>query len=270
MAEYDDAPEWTGRKDRRFRTLRAISALTIRELATSSSRTTGGYAWTLAEPIAGIAVMSVIFSLILRSPPLGTNFQIFYATGFLVFNFYRDMAGRVTNAVRSSRALLQYPSITYVDAVIAKALASMVTQTIIMFVVLTGITMFWETRTELHAALAVVAVTGAVVLGIGVGLINALIIAYLPMWQHVWTVLNRPLVLISGVIYLHDRVPQPYQDYLWWNPVVHIVGQMRRAFYPQYTGDYVTMSYPIGLGLVLIAIGLALLNRFNRDILTRL
>ncbi len=90
------------------------------------------------------------------------------------------------------------------------------------------------------------------------------------MWSHVWAVLNRPLVLISGVMYLHDRVPQPYQDWLWWNPLVHVIGEMRRAFYPQYIGEYVTMAYPLGVGLVLIALGLALLNRYYGDILIRL
>ncbi len=250
--------------------MRAVAALTIRELATASSRTSGGYLWTLAEPIAGIAVMSVIFSLILRSPPLGTNFQIFYATGFLIFNFYRDMAGRISNAVRASRAMLHYPSMTYVDAVLARALASAVTQAIVMLVVLSGISLIWDTRTDLQAFRALGAVLAAITLGMGVGMVTSVILAFVPMWQHVWSVINRPLVLISGVIYLHDRVPQPYQDYLWWNPLVHVVGQMRRAFYPQYVGEYVTLIYPFAVGLVLIALGLALLNRFSRDIVMQL
>ena len=101
-------------------------------------------------------------------------------------------------------------------------------------------------------------------------MVTSVILAFVPMWQHVWSVINRPLVLISGVIYLHDRVPQPYQDYLWWNPLVHVVGQMRRAFYPQYVGEYVTLIYPFAVGLVLIALGLALLNRFSRDIVMQL
>ena len=147
-----------------LRTMRAVAALTIRELATASSRTSGGYLWTLAEPIAGIAVMSVIFSLILRSPPLGTNFQIFYATGFLIFNFYRDMAGRISNAVRASRAMLHYPSMTYVDAVLARALASAVTQAIVMLVVLSGISLIWDTRTDLQAFRALGAVLAAITL----------------------------------------------------------------------------------------------------------
>ncbi|MEN8837543.1 MAG: ABC transporter permease [Celeribacter marinus] len=254
----------------RFRSFRAISALTIRELATSSSKTSGGYLWTIIEPIASIALMSVIFSLILRSPPLGVNFQIFYATGFLTFNVYRDVSGRVQNTVSGSRSMLQYPSITYIDAAIAKMLAATITQTIVFVVVVIGICLWWETRTVFIPAHAIYAMFTAIILGLGIGLVNCLIMAYLPMWRHVWAVLNRPLVLISGVMYLHDRVPQPYQDWLWWNPLVHVIGEMRRAFYPQYVGEYVTMAYPLGVGLVLIALGLALLNRYYSDMLIRL
>lgn len=212
--------------------------------------------------------MSMIFMLILRAPPLGTNFQIFYATGFLVFNTYRDMSGRISNSIRGSRSLLRYPSVTYIDAVAAKFIISFVTQLIVMTIVLVGIQLVWETRTHFVAGPAILAVFSAAILGLGIGTLNCLITAYFPTWGHLWNVVNRPLVLMSGVIYLHDKVPQPYQDWLWWNPLVHVVGQMRRAFYPQYVGDYVTMAYPIGVGLVCLAVGLLFLNRYNRHILT--
>jgi capsular polysaccharide transport system permease protein len=65
-------------------------------------------------------------------------------------------------------------------------------------------------------------------------------------------------------------VPQPWQDFLWYNPVVHVIGQMRRAFYPTYAGDYVAISYPFGVGLALLMVALIFLNRYNRDILNQL
>lgn len=255
---------------RRFGSARAIMALVIRELATTNSKAMGGYFWTLLEPIASTAVMSILFSLIMRTPPIGTNFQIFYASGILVFATYRDVLSRVSSAIPASRSLLRYPAILYIDAVIARIIASVMTQIIVMFIIFVGITMIWETRTEFNPLYALSAVSSAVVLGIGFGLVNAFILSFVPIWQSIWVTINRPLILISGVIYLHDRVPQPYQDYLWWNPFVHVVGEMRRAFFPQYAGEYIYMPYPFAIGLSLTAIGLFLLNTYSRDVLMRL
>ncbi len=76
----------------------------------------------------------------------------------------------------------------------------------------------------------------------------------------------RPLFLVSCVFFVFDDIPQPYQDWIWWNPLVHVVGQMRRAFYHSYSGDYVSYVYVFGLSLFLFALGLALLIRYHLDL----
>ena len=76
----------------RFSTLRTVLALMLREMSTTYGRSPGGYLWAILEPAGGIAMMSVAFGLVLRSPSLGTNFPIFYATGYLPFMMY--MRGR--------------------------------------------------------------------------------------------------------------------------------------------------------------------------------
>lgn len=81
-----------------------------------------------------------------------------------------------------------------------------------------------------------------------------------------WGIFMKPFFLLSCIFFMFDDVPQPYQDWLWWNPLIHVIGQMRRAFYPQYAGDYVSYTYVFGLGLGLFALGLALLVRYHRDL----
>ncbi|MFD1810543.1 hypothetical protein ACFSHQ_27700 [Gemmobacter lanyuensis] len=57
--------------------------------------------------------MSVAFGLFMRSPPLGTNFMLFYATGYLPFMVYGDIANAVARAIVYSRPLLMYPAVTW-------------------------------------------------------------------------------------------------------------------------------------------------------------
>ena len=58
------------RKHRSFKSFRSIGALILREMQTSNSRSAGGYIWTIAEPVGGIFLLTLIFSAGFRSSPL--------------------------------------------------------------------------------------------------------------------------------------------------------------------------------------------------------
>ena len=85
----------------RWQRLRVITALVIREMGTQFGRSAGGYLWAIAQPLGGIVLLAIAFSLALRTPPLGNSFMLFYATGIMPFTMFNTMAGGV--AGRSDR-----------------------------------------------------------------------------------------------------------------------------------------------------------------------
>lgn len=254
------------RKHRRFASLRAIGALVLREMQTSHGRSAGGYFWAIAEPVGGIVLLTLIFSVGFRSPPIGTNFAIFYATGVVPFMAYLDMSNKVSNSIRYSKALLSYPAVTFMDALLARVAFNTVTQITVATLIFSGITLTMETRTDAQLDQIVIAMAMIVLIASAVGAMNCFLFEAFSWWQPLWGIFMRPLFLLSCIFFVYDDIPQPYSDWLWWNPLVHIVGQMRRAFYPSYAGAYVSHLYVFGLGLVLLAIGLALLVRYHRDL----
>ncbi|WP_260008654.1 hypothetical protein [Leisingera sp. M527] len=60
-------------------------------MSTRYGRTPGGYLWAILEPMAAILFLAIGFSLVIRSPSLG-SFLLFYATGFLPFNLYQSIS----------------------------------------------------------------------------------------------------------------------------------------------------------------------------------
>ena len=60
----------------RFQRLRVIFAMVVREMGTRFGRSAGGYLWALGEPLGGIMMLAIAFSLALRSPPIGTSASI--------------------------------------------------------------------------------------------------------------------------------------------------------------------------------------------------
>ena len=65
--------------------LRVLFALILRDMSAKFGRSVGGYLWAVAEPLGGIVLLAVAFSLALRMPPIGTSFLFFYATGMIPF-----------------------------------------------------------------------------------------------------------------------------------------------------------------------------------------
>lgn len=254
------------RKHRSWASLRAIGALMLREMATSHGRRAGGYLWTIAEPVGGIVLLTLIFSVGFRTPPMGTNFAIFYATGVVPFMAYLDMSGKVAGSVRYSKSLLTYPAVTFVDALLARIAFNTVTQAVVTTLIFTGIVYTMDTRTDPQILQVALGFAMIVLIASAVGVMNCFLFEAFTWWQSVWSILMRPLFLMSCIFFVFDTIPQPYQDWLWWNPLVHLVGQMRMAFYPAYHADYISYTYVFGLGLGLFALGLALLVRYHRDL----
>lgn len=250
-------------------TPRAIMALILREMSTTYGRSPGGYVWAILEPAAGIALLTAIFSAGFRSPPLGTSFALFYAAGMLPFLMFTEISGKLGQTLAFSRALLAYPRVTFLDAILARLTLAFFTQIMVHFILIASILHFLSYSTVLDFWKISVAYLMTLALAAGIGTLNSFLIMAYPLWQTAWAVTTRPLFLISGIFFTFESVPQPYSDYLWFNPLMHIVGLMRDGYYPFYHPNYVSVAYVMGLSGMFGLTGLFLLHRYHRDILDK-
>ncbi len=250
------------RPNRHFRMLRTVSALIMREMATTYGRSPGGYVWALLEPAGAVAMLTLMFSLAMRVPPMGDNFALFYATGYLPFVLFNDMGSKIAGVISFSRPLLTYPAVTYIDALLARYLLTMLTHIVVGIVIFGGIIILLPTDSapDVLKILKAYAIIGF--LGLSVGLMNCYLMTAFPAWGRIWWVLTRPLFLISGIFFTYDDLPAIAQDILWYNPLLHGVGFMRTGFYLTYKGDYLSLLYVCSVSAMLAILGL-LLVRLN-------
>ncbi len=253
----------SSQRPRRFRTLRTVFALVLREMSTTYGRTSLGYLWALMEPVAGIMLLSVVFSITFHAPPLGTNFALFYASGLMPFMMYIDLSGKIATALRFSQPLLFYPGVTFIDAILARIVLNVFTELMVFVFVLAGIIIGMNVDVILDIPAVLLGVAMAFSFAIGVGTMNCFLQTMFPVWERAWAILNRPLIIISCVLFTLDSVPQPFQGFLWWNPLVQIVGQVRAGIYPTYDASYVSVLYVFGVSAVLLATGLLFLDRYK-------
>jgi capsular polysaccharide transport system permease protein len=254
---------------RPFASMRTITALILREMATTYGRSPGGYVWAVLEPVAGIVLLSLVFSFALNTPAIGRNFQLFYATGVIPLGIFATVSGRLAQSLNFSRPLLAYPSVTFIDAILARFILSMLTQIMVSYIVFTGILVYYDVKVILKIGSIAEALALAGFLALGIGTLNCYLFTRFPIWQQAWAILMRPMFIISCVFMIYDHLPEQMRYFLWFNPVVHIVGLMRYGFYSSYHASYVSVSYVLAVGGFSLALGLLLLRRHQYTLLLR-
>lgn len=245
----------------RFQRLRVLFALMVREMGAKFGRSWGGYIWAIAEPLGGIVLLALAFSLALRSPPIGTSFLLFYATGIIPFFLFNSISRAVASAVSSNRGLLTYPVVTALDAVFARFLLNLLTSGMIALTLFAGIILTQDLHVNFRPAAVTLAFLMAALLGLGVGTLNCVLFGFFPTWKNIWAVLTRPLFIVSGIFFTYESVPLAFQKVLWFNPIAHAIGQMRVGFYGGYRADYISYTYAFGIGIGFFVIGAYLLRR---------
>lgn len=213
------------------RRMRVLAALAIRETTARFGRSWGGYLWALAEPVGGIAILAFAFSFVVARPPLGDSFIFFYATGIVPFLMYAAVAQGAMNAISANRNLMAYPAVTALDAILARGALDTLTHTAVAAIVFGALlASIGAPQTPAPAAVAL-ALALAAALGLGVGTLNAVLIGFFPAWRQVWSVINRPLFIASGVLFNLASLPAELRAILWFNPVAHVIAIFRTGFY---------------------------------------
>jgi capsular polysaccharide transport system permease protein len=254
---------------RRFKIqLRIVGALTLREVRGRFGSARLGYAWAIVEPIAHIVILTAVFTAMVRHSPIGTTFSVFFMTGVIPYFFFSKTASKLSGAITANRALLQLPGVTNLDVVFSRALLELATLLLILTFLLAGLSATGDlhVNTSLSPITIMFAIALAWGLGLGVGLINAVLNSMFPTWILIFQLLISPIYLLSGVFYMVERVPQPFGYWLRYNPLVHVICHFRSGFFPNYGTAVLDLKYLASWVLGSILIGLMLERALRRHV----
>ncbi|WP_132564008.1 ABC transporter permease [Rhizobium sullae] len=243
--------------------LRVVAALVIREMSTRFGSKPGGYIWALLDPAAHIAFLSVIFMAIAHTPALGTSFLLFFATGYIGFQFYQAMAGYLNGAVNANRAMLSYPNVAPIDTVFARYILQFGTTTLVGFCVFTTIGLSLKAPLTVQWPYIMEAALAASLLALGNALTNNVLFPKFPLYEKFFAIVTRPLFLISGVFYLPDSMPPPIKEIVLINPLVHVVMLFRKGFYPEYRAIGYDAGYLYSIAFSTLFVGFVIFTSFR-------
>lgn len=240
---------------------RVITALLFREILAQYGATKVGYLWAIVLPMSQTFVMSLIFWSIGRGDIFGGDFgniTLFIATGFLPLNLFTGISNQIMNSNSANTALFGYPLVLPFDAMLARLILTTATTLLSFFATLLLLYQLNYWTPEIDSTLRTIgAISICVLLGFGMGLINAYLVLFFPSYPNIYSILTRPLMFMSGVFFLaSDQLPPAILNVLYYNPLLHCTEWLRSAFYNNWESKFTDFEYLIPCTFITLFLGL--------------
>lgn len=245
-----------------------ISALLKREMKTRFGEYRLGFFWLLFEPLLGVMVIGILVgSLAQRSVP-EIPYPFFLLNGMLILKLLSGPMNQGLNSIGANQGLLVYPKVKPLDTFIARYLYELITM-IFSYTLFCIISMFFGifiSLANLHIVLACILITWCI--GCGLGLIFGVASAHFSEVDKIVMVLQRPLLIVSAVLFPIASTPLSTQQFLLYNPLVNTIEVARHAMFPHYNSGATNLTYPAVVAICVLSLGLTLFHG-NRNFLSQ-
>lgn len=239
--------------------MRIIYALMLRGIRTRLFGNGLGFiGFSVLWPLVHMLAIMTIHSMLGRIVPVGDSALLFFATGLMPFMAFTYISRWTMLGMLFDRPLLAFPIVKVTDLLFARVILEILGSCI---TALSLIGVLWVAGVDFmprDVVQAGCALAASMLLGAGVGIINAIITLAIPMWFTGYALIIILVYLGSGILFDPDKFPLVIQHYLALNPVLQAVEWLRSAYYPDYGSAILDKTYLLAWCLCTICGGLVL------------
>jgi ABC-2 type transport system permease protein len=243
--------------------------LTLRELRSKYKRSFFGWAWSLANPLATMAVYTIVFKYFLHSgpkpgSPSGLNvFALFLLCGLLPWNFF---AGSVMGCIASLPANSTLIKKTYFPrellpgAAVGAALVSHLIEMGLLVVILVGFGNWYALE---YIPLVILLTVFLTMFALGMGLFFSVLNVYFRDVQHFMGILFMVWFYLTPIVYSIAVVPAKYHLILKLNPMTDAALSYQNMLYDGAHPGWGMLGYFAFAAIATFAVGLVVFNRLE-------
>lgn len=232
-----------------------------------------GALWTLLLPLANILIFTLVFSSIMgmRLEGMGMeslgpySYSVYLVTGLLAWLCFANTLTRITQVFHDKASLIVKVRLS----LFTLPLYILISETIIYLISMTFFAIFlWliDFQWSWYCLWLPLIFIVQQLLAYGIGLICAVLSVFLRDIKEAVGVITQFWFWLTPVVYVVTILPQRWLPLFEFNPVYHTTRAMRDALILGQTPDLTSLAVVAGAGLVLLACGLIIGKKLERDI----
>ena len=240
-----------------------IYALMMRDIRTRYFGNSWGFFIAILWPLSHIFLLVIINTTVGRTAPFGESTALWYATGVLPFMVFNYSARFISMGPVLNKELTVYPVVKLNDILVSRAIIEMLNAVSIIILTMIILIFFGINPFPVYPVEAFLAIGANLLLGVGFGVVNAMITCAIPGWITGYALFSIVMWVASGVLFIPDTLPEQFRYYLSFNPSLHGVQWMRSAFYEGYGTVVLDKTYMMQFAVVCLLLGLVIERVFR-------
>jgi ABC-2 type transport system permease protein len=276
-------PARDARPSERAVTFNLLRNLTLREIRAQYKRTMLGRIWSLINPLAQIAVYSIVFGLLIQIPVApGTNsglelFPIWIGVGVIAWGYISGAISAGMGSMLGNAGLLTKVYFPRSVLPVSAVLSSTFTFGTELLVLLAVMAVVGGPVVLLYAPLLIPLVVLTLAFVLGIAMLLSVASIYFRDVQHLWSIFSQIWMYASGVMFsvelvrgaqerlaVEQGVDLPLVTIFQLNPAERFLEAYRNILY-----DFAVPSWDIWLALLCWSLGSLLVGKLVFDRLAR-
>jgi capsular polysaccharide transport system permease protein len=247
---------------------RVILAIMLRDVRTRFFGSALGYLVAIAWPLVHMAILMAMFIATGRLAPYGSSLTLFFATGLVPFMSFSYMSRFTMISLVMNKPLLNFPAVKMFDVLMGRGILELLCSCLVAILLLTILWLGGVDVAPQNLVQAAYALGASLLLGLGFGVINAVIAVGMPSWLTGYSLVIVLVWITSGIMFVPDALPESLKEIVALNPLLHGVEWMRSAYYEAYSTNVLDKAYILCWGAGSLAVGLVS-ERFLRGFLLK-
>ena len=242
-----------------------------RDFVTSYKQTLLGPFWVIAQGLLGSAIFTIIFTQVANISTDGHPAFLFYLSGMLGWQYFASVYGVGCSALQSNLMLFSKVYFPRLIPPIGQSIFAIFNFLIQLTVFFTAFFIYQKTTSSVLTINVIgvlfipLLLLQTIALGLGIGfIVSALSVKYRDL-SRVAGMATQFILYASPIIYPVSEIPEKYQSFIAWNPLVFIIESYRHILLGYSTASTIEFGIlSVALTLVVFLTGLVLYNKTQR------
>lgn len=234
--------------------LELIAFKTLADLRGISYRTYLGFLWWVIEPLLMMGVFVLLVDVLQLRGKQGL--VPFLLTGIVLWQWYNKSILNSANSVLQAQGLLRNVRVSSWIFPVVSVLADTFRFMVVLLLLLVLLAIYRQSLGETLLVLPLILFLLLPLIG-GISLLIALAVPFFPDVRFAVTPIIRLQFFVSGIFFEVDRLPEQYQYWLQFNPMLVFIEAARSVVLSNDVPNMLPLLAWAALGLLLFSAGVA-------------